>query len=82
MLLDLPLVLGLTYAEKKYNAIIQAANDANEFGYIIDSNIKRIRLYISFIRKYDDEISNIIDALHELVDSNEGTDFVKHIHFN
>ena len=71
---------GLTYAEKKYNAIIQAANDANEFGYIIDSNIKRIRLYISFIRKYDDEISNIIDALHELVDSNEGTDFVKHIH--
>ena len=71
---------GLTYAEKNYNAIIQAANDANEFGYIIDSNIKRIRLYISFIRKYDDEISNIIDALHELVDSNEGTDFVKHIH--
>src|SRR5699024_5540737 len=55
---------GLTYAEKKYNAIIQAANDANEFGYIIDSNIKRIRLYISFIRKYDDELSNIIDALH------------------
>ena len=71
---------GLTYAEKKYNAIIQAANDANEFGYIIDSNIKRIRLYISFIRKYDDEISDIIDALHELVGSNEGTDFVKDIH--
>ena len=42
---------GLTYAEKKYHAIIQAAIDANEFGYIIDSNIKRIRLYISFIRK-------------------------------
>ena len=37
---------GLTYAENKYNAIIQAANDANAFGYIIDSNIKRIRLYI------------------------------------
>lgn len=71
---------GLTYAEKKYNAIIQAANAANEFGYIIDSNIKRIRLYISFIRKYDEEISNIIDALHELVDSNEGTDFVTQIH--
>ena len=29
--------------------------DANQFGYIIDSNIKRIRLYISFIRKYDEE---------------------------
>ena len=44
---------GLTYAQNKYNAIIQAATDANQFGYIIDSNIKRIRLYISFIRKYD-----------------------------
>ena len=31
--------------------MIQAANAANEFGYIIDSNITRIRLYISFIRK-------------------------------
>ena len=59
---------GLTYAENKYNAIIQAANDANEFGYIIDSNIKHIRLYISFIRKYDEEIASIMDALHELVD--------------
>ena len=59
---------GLTYAENKYNAIIQAANDANEFGYIIDSNIKRIRLYISFIRKYDEEIASIMDALHELGD--------------
>ena len=71
---------GLTYAENKYNAIIQAANDANEFGYIIDSNIKRIRLYISFIRKYNEEIAGIMDALHELVDANEGTDFVKQIH--
>ncbi len=71
---------GLTYAEKKYNAIIQAAHDANEFGYIIDSNIKRIRLYISFIRKYDEEIASIMDALHNLVDSNEDTDFVKQIH--
>ena len=42
---------GLTYAQNKYNAIIQATTDANQFGYSIDSNIKRIRLYISFIRK-------------------------------
>lgn len=71
---------SLTYAENKYNAIIQAANDANEFGYVIDSNIKRIRLYIGFIRKYDEEIAGIIEALHELVDSNQDTDFVKQIH--
>jgi len=37
-----------------------------EFGYIIDSNITRIRLYISFIRKYDEEIANILNAMHEL----------------
>ena len=71
---------GLTYAQNKYNAIIRAANEAKEFGYIIDSNIKRIRLYISFIRKYDEEISGILDALHELIDANEDTDFVKQVH--
>ena len=55
---------GLTYAQNKYNAIIQAATDANQFGYIIDSNIKRIRLYIRFIRKYDEEINSILESLH------------------
>ena len=71
---------GLTYALNKYHAIIQAAKEANEFGYIIDSNIKRIRLYIGFIRKYDEEIKGILDAMHELVDANEATDFVRQIH--
>lgn len=71
---------GLTYAQNKYDAIVQAANEANDFGYIIDSNIRRIRLYISFIRKYDEEIASILDAMHELVDTNEATDFVKQIH--
>lgn len=71
---------GLTYALNKYNAIIQAANEANEFGYIIDSNIKRIRLYINFIRKYDEEIKNILQSQDELVNANEDTDFVKQIH--
>ena len=71
---------GLAYANNKYNAIIQAANEAKEFGYIIDSNIKRIRLYISFIRKYDEEIKGILDALHELINANEDTDFVKQVH--
>ena len=71
---------GLAYAQNKYNAIIQAVNEANEFGCIIDSNVKRIRLYIRFIRKYDEEIDSILNALHELVDSNKDTDFVKQIH--
>ena len=71
---------GITYAQSKYNALIQAAHDANEFGCIIDSNIRRIRLYISFIRKYDEEIQGILNAMHELIDTNEDTDFVKQIH--
>ena len=71
---------GLTYATNKYNAIIQAANDAHIFGYILNSNIKRIRLYISFIRKYDEEINSILDVMHELIDANEDTDFVKQVH--
>lgn len=73
---------GLTYANNKYNAIIRAANEANEFGYIINSNITRIRLYISFIRKYDEEIKSILESMHELVNTNEDTDFVKQVHFN
>ena len=71
---------GIAYANTKYNAIIQAAIEANEFGYIIDSNIRRIRLYIRFIRKYDEEIIRILSAMHELVNANKDTDFVKQIH--
>lgn len=70
----------LTYAHNKYHAILQAAHAANEFGYIIDSNIKRIRLYISFIHKYDEEIKSILDSMHELVDNSEDTAFAKQIH--
>ncbi|MEW8974181.1 MAG: IS110 family transposase [Tissierellaceae bacterium] len=71
---------GTLYAEKKYNAIIQAANDAKAFGYSVNSNFKRILLYIRFIRQYDKEISAILSDMHELVDSNEDTGFVRQIH--
>lgn len=71
---------GLAYANNKYNAIIQAANDAKAFGYSVSSNFKRIRLYISFIRKYDEEISLILSDMHALVDANESTELVKQIH--
>jgi transposase len=71
---------GLTYAYDKYNAIVDAANDAKTFGYAVSSNFKRIRLYISFIRKYDEEIASILSDMHELVDANKDSDFVKQIH--
>ena len=71
---------GLTYAETKYNAIIQAANDANTFGYSVSSNFKRVRLFIRLIRNYDDEVLSILSDMHELVDANKNTAFVKQIH--
>lgn len=71
---------GLTYASNKYNAIIQAANDAKVFGHSVSSNFKRIKLFIRFIRQYDEEIASILSDMHELVDSNEETNFVKQIY--
>lgn len=71
---------GLTYAQGKYQAIIQAANDSKIFGHAVDSNFKRIQLYIRLIRQYDAEIALILDHMHELVDANEETEFVKQIH--
>ncbi|MGC4019980.1 MAG: IS110 family transposase [Muricomes sp.] len=71
---------GLTYANNKYHAIIQAAIDAKTFGYSVPSNFKRICIYIRFIRQYDEEIKRILADMHELVDSNEDTAFVKQIH--
>ena len=70
---------GLIYAKDKYNAIIKAANDANKFGCISCSNIIRIRLYISFIRKYDEEISRLLETMKQLVKANEDTEFVRQL---
>lgn len=71
---------GIIYAQNKYNAIIQAANDAKAFGHSVSSNFKRIRLYIRFIRQYDEEVSSILSDMHELVNANKDTEFVKQIH--
>lgn len=71
---------GLTYASNKYNAIIQAANDAKVFGHSVSSNFKRIKLFVRFIRQYEEEIASILSDMHELVDSNKETNFVKQIH--
>jgi len=70
---------GLAYAEGKYDAIIAAAKSASVFGHSTNSNLSLIRLYISFIRKYDDEIEAILKAMNGLVDANPGELFVKQI---
>lgn len=70
---------GISYAEKKYNAIIKAANEAKTFGYSVNSNFKRILLYIRFIRQYNEEIEAILTDMNDIVESNEDTTFVKQI---
>lgn len=70
---------GLKYAESKYDAIMESAKAALTFGHSVQSNITLIRIYISFIRKYDDEIAAVLAAMNELVKANENEHFVKQI---
>lgn len=71
---------GLTYASKKYNAIICAAQAATVFGYSTDSSNTLIRIYIDFIRKFDSVIADLLNQMHELVNKYENETFVKQIH--
>lgn len=71
---------GLTYALKKYNAIINAAKDASTFGYAVDSNFTLIKLYIDFIRKFDTTIKDLLNQMHSLIDIHSNEQFVKQIH--
>lgn len=71
---------GLTYALKKYNAIVEAAEAATVFGHSTDSSNTLIKLYIDFIRKFDSVIADLLNQMHELVDQHESETFVKQIH--
>jgi transposase len=70
---------GDAYAENKYNAIIEAAKAAKVFGHWVPSSVTLIRLYIKFIKKYDEEIEAILAAMNEFVKLNENELFVKQI---
>ena len=68
---------GLTYASKKYTAIINAAQSATVFGYSTESSNILIRVYIDFIRKFDSAIEDLLNQMHKLVDEHEDETFVK-----
>jgi transposase len=70
---------GLKYAETKYAAIMEAAKAAQVFGHSVSSNFTLIRLYISYIRKYGEDIDAVLTAMTELAKANEGERFVKQI---
>lgn len=71
---------GHAYASRKYDAIMDAAKAARTFGHAVSSNFRRIQIYLSFIRKYDEQIGSLLKDMHELVDANGETEFVKQIH--
>lgn len=71
---------GLTYASKKYTAIMEAAEAAMVFGYSTDSSNYLIKIYIDFIRKFDCVIDGLLNQMHELIDKYEDETFVKQIH--
>ena len=52
---------------------------ANQFGYIMEQHQAYPSLY-QLHTKYDEEINDILESLHKLVDSNEDTKFVKQVH--
>lgn len=70
---------GKTYAEEKYQSIIEAAKSATVFGHSVSSNSVQIRLFVSFIRKYDEEISKVLSLMHKLADEHSDETFVKQI---
>jgi len=70
---------GKTYADQKYQSIIEAAKAAAVFGHSVPSNSTQIRLFVSFIRKYDDEIANVLSLMHKLTDENADETFVRQI---
>jgi len=70
---------GKAYAEKQYQAITVAAKSAKVFGHFVPSNSTLIRLYVSFIKKYDEEIAVVLALMHKMVDDHAGETFVKHI---
>ena len=70
---------GKTYAETKYQAIIEVAKSAKVFGYFVPSNSTQIRLYVNFIKHYDSEIEKILSLMHKLVDDHADERFVKQL---
>ena len=70
---------GKTYAEKKYKAIVDAAKSAGVFGYFLPSNSTQIRQFVTFIKKYNEEIAGVLALMHKLVDDYAGETFVKQI---
>jgi hypothetical protein len=70
---------GATYAETKHQAIVKAAQAAGVFGHFLPSNSVLIRQCVSFIKKYDADVAEVLALMHKLVDEHRDETFVRHI---
>ena len=68
-----------TYAETKYQAIVEAVKSAGIFGHFVPSNSTQIRLYVSFIKKYDEEIDGVLALMRKFADDHADEPFVRQI---
>lgn len=65
---------GESYALRKYDAIITAAQDASVFGRSLKSCATRIKLYIDTFEQYQEHLDTIMEAIHDTVDNLENRD--------
>jgi len=66
-------------ASEKYDMLIQAATDALSFGGGVASTFLNIKRFIQFIEFYDDQITDILKQMHEIVGDNEDKLFVQQV---
>ena len=70
---------GEKYAKEKYQALVDAANSAATFGHFVSSNSYQIRMCVSFIKQYDEEISKVLLQIRELIELHSDKGFVRQI---
>jgi transposase len=70
---------GKTYAERQCQAILEAAEAAKVFGHFVLSNSVQICMCVSFIKKYDEEVANVLYLMHRLVEQNSDEIFVRQL---
>jgi len=70
---------GEKYAATKYHLLVAAANSAASFGHFVSSNAFQIRMCVSFIKTYDDEIAGVLSQIKELVALHSSEAFARQI---
>ena len=66
-------------APDKCKQILQAARDALTFGASVQTNFLNIKRFIQIIEFYDQQIKDILQQMHDIVDENQEVLFIKQV---